>query len=131
MPDLGDRVAPVIRKGYQGRVRGTVRGTSRTWRPFVTVLAAGVLALCGLTTVAPAAQAAGGYGTWAASGPGTLTVADGTSGPPSLTYHLDPAGLSTTQSWYFYTHQVDPLPGGATVSVPWDYTGNHAFFQVT
>ena len=94
-------------------------------------------------TVAPSAGAATA---WTASGPYRFTVdADGTAGAPHFTYdkpNPNPADPTlppnpdptlyrydfAAQTWTFATTAG---PAAGTFAVPYTYTGDHAFFQVT
>ncbi|HTW20067.1 MAG TPA: Ig-like domain repeat protein [Mycobacteriales bacterium] len=93
------------------------------------------MALCALSDVTGAltANATPQYGVWSgSSGPGTVTINDGTSGPPSFQYDDESAGFSPV-SWTFSTTEQQAATGGngLTVDVPWQYTGLHAWFEVT
>ncbi|MDT4915153.1 MAG: hypothetical protein QOC66_4281 [Pseudonocardiales bacterium] len=63
---------------------------------------------------------------WSASGPSTTVLSDGTSGDPSFSYSLDPAGYSP-QSWSF----TAVASSAGSLVLPYDYSGFHAYFQVT
>jgi hypothetical protein len=64
---------------------------------------------------------------WNASGPGTVTVvSDGTSGDAAMSYDLQGPAVWSPQSWEFETTAAQ----AGTVTLPWSYTGFHAFFQV-
>ncbi len=69
--------------------------------------------------------AAGG---WAANGPGSVTVvSDGSSTDPEMTYALTGYGSTfSTQTWQFSTVATQT----GAVTVPYHYSGYHAYFQV-
>ena len=62
---------------------------------------------------------------WDITGPGVLS-ANQTGSVSTLGYNLDPAGYST-QIWTVTTIAAD----GGNYSFNWDYSGFHAFYQVT
>ena len=67
--------------------------------------------------------------TWSAAGPGTVNVTDadqGDDGQAQFTYLINPAGFSTRQ-WTFLATATTTGP----VTIDYDWTGFHAFFQVT
>lgn len=65
--------------------------------------------------------------TWAATGPGTVTlVSDGSASDPSMKYALYGSAVFSTQTWSFST--IASTTGAITVN--WDYSGFHAFYQV-
>src|SRR5271155_1635773 len=97
----------------------------------VTVLVAVGLSAFGALAAPPLAHADPSFGVWVgSSGPGTTTVDDGTSGPPSFHYDDEQAGFSPV-SWSFSTTETQTAPddNGLTESVPWQYTGLHAWFD--
>ncbi len=64
---------------------------------------------------------------WSASGSGTVTLlGDGVTADPSMSYLLNPAGFSS-EAWEFSTSANED----GTINLLYQYTGFHAFFQVT
>lgn len=70
------------------------------------------------------AQAAS-IGAWTLSGPGVTSVS-GANDSPTFTYALNPAGFDTV-TW---TASAEVLESG-TYEFDWNYSGFHAFFNVT
>ncbi len=70
-------------------------------------------------------------GTWTASGPAeTYSVtSDGGLAAASMSYNMNPAGLSTTQSWDFTAAATPALTDGS-FSIPYTFTGYHGYFDV-
>ena len=63
---------------------------------------------------------------WSASGQGTVTLlGDGVTANPSMSYSINPAGFSA-RTWELST----TANKGGTVSLPYEYSGFHAFFAV-
>jgi hypothetical protein len=77
---------------------------------------------------APAAGKVASAGTWAAGGPGAVTlVSDGTTGDPEMTYAQTGYGSTfSTQTWEFRTVAAQT----GAVTLPYHYSGYHAYFQV-
>lgn len=92
---------------------------------FGRVVAVAALALSVVALVAPVDASAAATGTqWVASGPGTVTVgSDGTTVAPRFNFHQASSGPST---WTFSTVAT----AAGTVTLPYDYFGFYAFFQV-
>lgn len=64
---------------------------------------------------------------WTAAGPGTVTlVADGTAGDAVMSYALSGGSVFSTKTWDLTTTAAQ----GTAVSLPWSYSGYHAYFQV-
>ena len=63
---------------------------------------------------------------WSGTGPGTILVQDGSTSDPSLDYSLTGTSVFSTQTWLLgKTADVTE-----SITVPYSYTGFHAFFQV-
>ena len=64
---------------------------------------------------------------WTSSGPGTVTITppSGSAASATFSYRDDPAGFSDV-TWTF----SDVATTGGTVSFNYDYSGNHANFEV-
>lgn len=64
---------------------------------------------------------------WTTSGPGTVTITppSGSADSAAFSYSDDPAGFSDV-TWTF----SDVATSGGTVSFDYDYSGNHANFEV-
>jgi hypothetical protein len=64
---------------------------------------------------------------WTSSGPGTVTITppSGSADSATFSYRDDPAGFSDV-TWTF----SDVATSGGTVSFDYDYSGNHANFEV-
>ncbi len=102
--------------------------TSRWLTSVIALLAALAAAL---VFVPPPAVAGPVDQGWSAAGPGNVTtVSDGSSSAATMTYALDPAGLSTTRSWDFTTSATAASAIGP-IKVPWTWEGLHAWYQVT
>ena len=94
-----------------------------------TILTTIVLSTILLTSMTSAMMPAFAAPVWTASGPGTVTVTDAdqaSDGLSQFTYLLNPAGFST-QTWVFETNATQTGP----VTLFYDWSGFHAFFQVT
>ena len=96
---------------------------------FWKIVARGLL---GLTTDGPVWNFTTGSNptrsAWSGSGPGTINVvSDGISANPLFTYSLNPVGNPPTRTWDFTT--VANSTGALTLD--YDYSGLHAWFQVT
>ena len=64
---------------------------------------------------------------WSASGLGTVTLlGDGVTADPSMSYVLNPAGLSTVRTWELSATATED----GTVHLPYEYSGLHAWFAV-
>ena len=63
---------------------------------------------------------------WSGSGPTGVVVSDGTAAAPQFSYNLNAAGF-TPRSWSFTTTATSD----GTVTLPYHYTGLHAYFEVT
>lgn len=96
-----------------------------------------VTALVGIA-LAPAPAGAAGTDSWSASGPGTVNLlSDGASSNPSFSYYYCPvagvtegqpcqdSGATTTQTWTFQA----TASANETVTAPYLWTGNHAWFE--
>jgi hypothetical protein len=65
---------------------------------------------------------------WVGSGLGTVNVvSNGTIPPAQMNYKMNPAGLRTTRTWSFST----TAGSTGTRNLKYEYTGFHAYFQVT
>jgi hypothetical protein len=63
---------------------------------------------------------------WTPTGPGTVTlVSDGTAGDAEMSYSLQGTAVFTLQTWDFETTTAQ----AGTVTLPWSYSGYHAFFM--
>jgi hypothetical protein len=64
--------------------------------------------------------------TWSGSGPGTVTVDDGTTSYPQLQYQLTGPVVWSTQTWDFHT--IANADG--EIELSYLYQGYHAWFRV-
>ncbi len=92
---------------------------------FVAGAAAALLAIavvaCGSDSPGPA------HGTWTSTGPGTVTLqGDGISAEPSVSYSLSGDVVHSNQTWTLGT----TAPKAATVTLPFTYSGFHAWHEV-
>jgi hypothetical protein len=64
---------------------------------------------------------------WSAGGPGTVTLlSDGTTDYPSMSYLLSGMDVWSPQTWQLSTTATEAM----TVTLPFHYTGFHAYYQV-
>lgn len=94
-----------------------------------------VAAGCGDTATQPAlevraellAQPGGAAPAWSAIGPGTVNLlSDGVTTDPAMSYSLSGSVVFSTQTWELSTTATQ----GGAVTLPFTYSGFHAFFQV-
>ncbi len=86
-----------------------------------------VCAACGGDTTTPPGPPGPAHGAWLANGPGTVNLqGDGITTEPSVNYSLSDPGWSD-QTWTLKT----TAPRAATVTLPFTYTGFHAWAGVT
>jgi len=109
-----------------------------TPRPPLPRLAAGVFllglrlaalsALCACVAAAGTPRAVAAPTPWTGSGTGTATVlSDGTLAPPKFSYdYVNPCNCGASGNWTFSTTAA----ASGFVTLPWTYTGLHAFFEV-
>lgn len=100
---------------------GKFSSLSRSIRNLVSALAIVSAAVFSGGNQAEAAT----IGSWTISGPGTTSIS-GTDGSPTFNYSLAPAGFNTV-TW---TASATVLTSGQ-YAFDWDYSGFHAFFDVT
>ena len=108
----------------------------RSARALHLALVASMLAVVTPTIASPQVATASGPSTWIASGPANVTTdSNGLITPAQMSYSLvyDPANpvdgsqaRYTDQTWTLST----TASSGFTGTVPYTYTGFHAFFQV-